>query len=610
MTPDAQATPVSWLVAYERLRMPLLAMGWAIYPGMLLLLVLLLALEAPCDVVAFRWWCGVAALTWLTEAYHARWWLKRTLDPVLAERLTLELKALYAVEGIVWGALPWVTLDGCVAILSALAIATNAGVAASRMMLLSSVPEVFLGYILLGGAVWVTKMFAVDDLPLVAMGVIGGLYVMTLIFQARVHARMLENAIELRFENRDLLDKLNAQIDFVETARCQAEEANAAKSKFLAAASHDLRQPAHAQGLYLDLLSRSPLDERQRDLLDNVRMLAGTSARMLDTLLDYSRVEAGAVVPQRQNFALQPLLHQIEREFGPQADAKELFYRTRDTQLLAYSDPKQVELILRNLVANAIRYTRSGGVLVSCRRRRGEIELAVWDTGIGIAPGQQALVFKEFLQLGNPEHDGQKGFGLGLAIVAGLTQALGHRLTLHSRPGRGSVFRLLLPTATAMPAPVKTQPDVPLRVRHGHVLVVDDDPLIRDGMCQLLESWAYSCHAAEGVEDALERARQRTPDLLIVDFRLRGDQTGNDVVSALRKRLGNHLPALLITGETSPEHLRIARNSGIPVVHKPIAPETLRRELDRLLGGAQLRLVESEENADAAKREANGQAVT
>lgn len=582
--PETPANSVSWLVYYERLRMPLLAMGWAIYPGMLLLLVLFLALAPPCDVSTFRWWCALAGVTWLVEAHHAHSWQQRTLDPVLARRLMLELRLLYAFEGMVWGALPWVTLDDCTAIVSALTISTNAGVAASRMMLLSSVPEVFLGYILIGGLVWVAKMFSVSSLPLAAMGVIGGLYVITLIFQARVHARMLASSIELRFENRELLDKLNAQIEIVEAARQQAEDANTAKLKFLAAASHDLRQPAHAQGLYLDLLARSRLDERQRDLLDNVRLLAGTSAGMLDTLLDYSRIEAGAIVPQYQNFALQPLLHQIEREFGPQADAKDLVYRTRETELLAYSDPKLVALILRNLVSNAIRYTRQGGILVSCRQRQGEIELAVWDTGIGIAPAQQASVFKEFFQLGNPERDQQKGFGLGLAIVAGLTQTLGHRLSLNSRPGHGSSFRLFLPWATAMPLPAAASPEVAMCFQHAHVLVVDDDPLIRDSMRQLLESWAYTCSVAEGLEDALLLARQCSPDMLIVDFRLRGDLTGDDVLSALRALLGRNLRALLITGETSPEHLQLGLRLGIPVIHKPVSPEILRQKLDSMLG--------------------------
>lgn len=583
MTAHGQSESITWLVYYEQLRMPLQAMRWAIYPGMALLAVLFLSLHQPCDEDAFRAWCVVAALTWLGIAHHARSWLGRALAPPSAGRLMLQLRLVYAFEGAVWGYLPWVTLGSCSPIEIALVIATNAGVAASRMMLLSSVPEVFLIYILVGAAVWVVKAFTFDGFPLHALGVVGALYVLTLIFQARVHARMLVDSIRLRFENRELLDKLSLQMDIAEVARRQADDANAAKSKFLAAASHDLRQPAHAQGLYLDILSRTALDGRQRELLDDVRALASTSAEMLDILLDYSRIEAGAIEPRRQDFALQPFLNQIEREFGPQADAKGLAYRTRDTRLAAFSDPKLVELILRNLVSNAIRYTHEGGVLVTCRRRDGGIELAVWDTGIGIVPDQQAAIFREFLQLGNPERDRRKGFGLGLAIVAGLVQSLGHRLTLRSRPNRGSVFRLDLPPAAAKPATAGPVARNDAQVGSAHVLIIDDDAAVRDGMRQLLESWGYRCSVAEGIDDAIEIARQHPPEALISDYRLRGQQTGSDAVAALRALVGDALPALLITGDTSPDRLREARDGGIPVLNKPVPPETLRQELAGLL---------------------------
>lgn len=583
MSTDGRSEPIAWPVYYERLRMPLLAMRWAIYPGMVLLTILFFALGQPCDETAFRAWCVTAALTWLGVAWHAQSRLGQTLDPAAARRLMRELKLLYAFEGAVWGFLPWVTLNSCSPIEIALAIATNGGVAASRMMLLSSVPEVFLIYILVGATVWVAKALTFDSLPLHALGAIGVLYVLTLIFQARVHARMLVDSIRLRFENKELLTKLGLQMDVAEAARRQADDANAAKSKFLAAASHDLRQPAHAQGLYLDILSRSSLDERQRELLDNVRALAGTSAEMLDTLLDYSRIEAGAIEPQIQDFELQPLLTRIEREFGPQADAKGLVYRMRDTDLTARSDPNLVELILRNLVSNAIRYTPAGGVLVACRRRSGGIELAVWDTGIGIAQEQQAAIFQEFLQLGNPERDRRKGFGLGLAIVAGLTHSLGHRLTLVSLPNRGSVFRLQLPLASAEPATAGPAAGNDAQVRPAHILVIDDDPAVQDSMRQLLTGWGYRCSVAESLDDALEIARQHPPEALISDYRLRGQQTGNDVIATLRMLRGQHLPALLITGDTSPDRLREAWSGDATVLHKPVPPETLRRELAGLL---------------------------
>lgn len=232
-------------------------------------------------------------------------------------------------------------------------------------------------------------------------------------------------------------------------AKQWSEDANRAKSRFLAAVSHDLRQPIFAQGLFLSTLARTELTPYQREILDNADAAAKSSVAMLNTLLDFSRIEAGAVEPRLQEFRLQPLLNKIEREFSVQADAKGITYRSRETPLLVRSDPVLVESILRNLVSNAIRYTERGGLLVACRKRGGQAMLEVWDTGIGIAPENRTLIFREFLQLANSEQDRQKGLGLGLAIVDGLARTLGHELSLVSRLRRGSVFRLSLPLAVS-----------------------------------------------------------------------------------------------------------------------------------------------------------------
>lgn len=229
----------------------------------------------------------------------------------------------------------------------------------------------------------------------------------------------------------------------------RAEDSNAAKSKFLAAISHDVRQPLHAQALFLDVFSRTKLSVHQRGLLASANAAANSCGYMLDTLLDFSRVEAGIMTPRLQSFALQPLLNKIEKEYGPQADAKGIVYRLRETDLRVHSDTMLLELILRNLISNAIRYTEHGGLLVSCRLRGTEALLEVWDTGIGISIADQQVVFGEFIQLANPELDLQRGLGLGLAIVDGLARTLKHRLSVVSTPRRGSVFRLYLPIAQA-----------------------------------------------------------------------------------------------------------------------------------------------------------------
>lgn len=363
----------------------------------------------------------------------------------------------------------------------------------------------------------------------------------------------------------------------------QLEEKNHAKTQFLAAASHDLRQPAQAQGLFLDVLSRTALDDQQRQLLDNLSASYQSSNNMLNSLLEYSQIEAGVVKSKPRDFALQPLLHKIEREFGPLANAKGLYYRCRDTKLIAHSDPVLLERILRNLVSNAIRYTEQGGVLVAARRRHDDVWLEVWDTGIGIAPENQKAVFLEFLQLDNPERDRQKGLGLGLAIVEGLVQHLGHGLTLRSRSGRGSLFRLVLPSGIGGQITAPTVPAPEPLLRDARILVIDDDPSIRAALRYLLTDWGCRCDVVETVEEALDIARQAPLDMVISDYRLRDEVTGSQAIAALRALLGRPLPALLITGDTAPERLRDAHASGISLLHKPVKPNELRKQLAALL---------------------------
>ncbi len=403
-------------------------------------------------------------------------------------------------------------------------------------------------------------------------------------YQARAELLAAQASMGLRRDNAALVERLRGETANAQLARREAVQANLAKSKFLAAASHDLRQPIHALGLFLEVLGSTALDANQRLVLDKARSVFGTSSEMLNTLLDFSRIEAGVVEVQTVAFELQPLLNKIEIEMAPQADAKGLIYRTREAHGAVRSDPALVELILRNLVSNAIRYTHEGGVLVGWRTRGPFIQLEVWDTGIGIAPEQQAEVFEEFHQLGNPERDRSKGLGLGLAIASGLARRIGSEVTLASKPGRGSVFRLRLPTVPLGAfSQVREKFKEPVQLTGRRVLVIDDDAQVCAAMRQLLGSWGCRCLAVESISAALEAARSEPPEVVISDWRLRQNETGAQAIAALREALGQALPALLITGDTAPERLRQARDSGIPLLHKPLQPEMLRQQLLELL---------------------------
>ena len=566
----------------------------SVIPGVLLVLLLVWTLADAHNPWPLCLW-GAATIGWkLFSAWVGRHQLRRGVPLERAHCNTWWLIALNAVDGALWGALAWVTLSSSTLAGSILVVAVIGGIAGSSMSSLSPVFPAFVAFVvcLLSGLA--TKLWTLGDPAYDALGVAGVLYTASLLGQSRNSAQAARQAITLRFENIELIERLRQETANAQAQRQAAEHANVAKSRFLAAASHDLRQPIHAQGLFLEVLGSgtAPLARPQAEALDNARATWQASAEMLDTLLDFSRIEAGVIEPQRRLFALQPLLHKLESELAPLADAKGLVYRTRETPAVVCADPALVALVLRNLVSNAIRYTEQGGVLLGCRRQGGQWVVEVWDTGIGIPASQHQAIFQEFHQLGNAERDRRKGLGLGLAIAQGLARAMGHTLSLASQPGRGSVFRLSLPQADAAQARplwddnLPTGPAHPAVLSGRRVLVIDDDESVRDGMRQTLASWGCRCDMAESIEQALDLAHAQAPDLVISDYRLRDQRTGAQAIDLLRTALGQALPALLVTGDTAPERLREAIDSGVALLHKPVSPALLHQRMAEALRGA------------------------
>jgi signal transduction histidine kinase len=559
-------------------------LGITLIPTFLIVILICGALYNNANSTAILVWGVAVTLSKLLCWLHARHHLRSGIATGEAVQVVLISMLINTVDGAIWGSLAWVALDTTSLMGSILVIAVLTAVAGNSMSLLSPVLPVFVALVAAEIAVAVSKVFLLGDPTYNALGLAGLLYILILMAQAHNSSRAARAAIVLGLENIELLEKLRLETSVAQVARRDAEQANAAKSKFLAAASHDLRQPIHAQGLFLDILSRSGLNPQQQQSLDCAIAASQASAEMLNTMLDFSRIEAGVVQPQVVSFRLQPLLNKIEREFAQQADVKGLAYRSRETALAADSDPALIELILRNLVSNAIRYTDGGGLLVACRQRDDRVLLEVWDTGIGIEPAHQREVFREFHQLGNPERDRRKGLGLGLSIVEGLARTLQHPLLLVSKPGRGSMFRLSLPRATGVcvdNAEVLTQHKDQLR--DVRVLVVDDDEAVRIGTLQLLRDWGCVAEAAESIEEALVLAEKHVPDVVISDYRLRDQHTGLEAIAALRSVLGQGLPALLITGDTAPDRLREALSSNIPLLHKPVSPDQLHNGLVTVL---------------------------
>jgi signal transduction histidine kinase/CheY-like chemotaxis protein len=400
-------------------------------------------------------------------------------------------------------------------------------------------------------------------------------FITGILFVAYRHNGDLREMIRLRFENLDLAAALRVQKE-------AAEAASLAKTRFLAAASHDLRQPVHALSLFVGALRGHKLAEESARLVDLIENSVTAMDGLFSALLDISRLDAGIVAPDWSVFPVQPLLDRLVRDHEAEAAEKGLSLRVRPCAASVRSDPVLLERILRNLLANAIRYTDSGGVLIGCRRTNA-LRIQVWDTGRGIPPAQAERVFEEFYQLHNPERDRAQGLGLGLAIVRRLAVLLDHALTLQSRPNSGSVFSVTVPLAPGGLAAVPAMPTACMQ--HGLVFVVDDEAAIREGMRSLLTAWGHRALAAGSGDEiiALAATCPDRPDIIICDYRLRGGETGVQVIERLRMEYNDDIPAVLITGDTAPDRLTEATRSGLLLLHKPVANSRLRAAVNNLL---------------------------
>ena len=400
--------------------------------------------------------------------------------------------------------------------------------------------------------------------------------------------KLLADSLLLRFEKEALAVRLAEQI-------AATERASEEKTRFLASASHDLRQPLHAIALFGAALENElrgrPEGANAERLMRAVNAL-GTS---LDTMLDVSRLDAGVVTPELREVQLDALFLPLNHMFSPQAEQKELQLRVRASGLWVRSDPQLLHRLLANLIDNALKYTVSGGVTVRARARGNAVWIEVRDTGVGIAPEQIGRIFEEFYQVGNPGRDRSQGLGIGLSIVQRLSRLLDHPLQVHSRPGRGTHFRVVLPAAAPLAgaglqgAEMHRHRAAGAQALPGRVLLVDDEVEIREAMSELLRSWAIEVHAVADEADAEKALAQaedqgRPFDLLVCDYRLAEGNDGLDAGLRLRQRsgTGTGMPLLLVTGETAPERLQRVRASGVAVLFKPVDAGKLFRTLSEL----------------------------
>jgi signal transduction histidine kinase/ActR/RegA family two-component response regulator len=455
----------------------------------------------------------------------------------------------------------------------------------------------FYGFVLAALAPLIVRVAAEGDRAHLFTALVLGVVLGFVLAFGRQVNEVLTQSLAMRYENVDLIGELKAQTGAALAARAAAETANRAKSRFLAAASHDLRQPLHAMGLFAAALVAKARDPGVKPLVASIRASVEALEGLFAQLLDLSHLEAGALHPAPRTFALEPMLSRLAAEMAPQALASGLSLRKVATRVTVTTDPILLERILANFVTNAVRYTRTGGIVVGARRRGRSVRIDVVDTGVGIAAADCARVFDEFVQLATtprPNASG-RGMGLGLAIVRRLADLLGHPIEVESVPGRGSRFSIVVPAARdPMPRPDSHPAREPAGVPASqalagrHVVVVDDDPAVLSAMHALFTAWdaAVTIGADAGsVLAALPRSASsgQHADLLIADLRLAEGASGIDAIAELRDALGARLPALILSGDASETARAETAAAGVRLLLKPVVASALREAAEDAL---------------------------
>ncbi|MBX2880505.1 MAG: response regulator [Granulosicoccus sp.] len=385
--------------------------------------------------------------------------------------------------------------------------------------------------------------------------------------------------IRARFANQQLLDRLAEEKQI-------AERAVIAKSRFIAAASHDLRQPLHAMGLFLDALRNRESDPKQLGIIEHLSKSSEALNGLFNSILDVSRLDAEIIEFKPSHFRAISLLNRLDTEFSAQANEKGIKLLMFSADAVLYSDQILLERVLRNLLSNAIQYTEVGQVKLHCAVADGSVRISVSDTGLGIPEEAKDDVFSEYYQLNNPERDRTKGLGLGLAIVRRLCALMDMPIHMDTTEGRGTTFEMRVPEGDPAELPVPSEDGaVPAQSRGQLVLVIDDEQQVLQSMKHTLENWGFKALLAESAKSAIQQMAMHewSPAIILSDYRLRNNENGVDAVATVREAINQFVPAVIISGDTSPARLKEVGDSNLEMLHKPVAPEELRALLDRML---------------------------
>lgn len=566
----------------ECTRLSFAQLGYVTLSTSLLVLLLAAIIRSRAAPDRLLHWVLLYQLLALGRASLILWYRRRSRSAAELRRMLPLLALAMVLPSTVWGTVAFVPAQPDT-VAYAVSLLFAGGLIAGGTQSLIGTPKILMATTAVTVTPLVSVLLRSPSAEHRYLGYVAVFYFVSTLQFGRRNLRVLRESISLRFGNLDLVERLTREKARAELARDEAEQAIEAKNQFLAAASHDIRQPLHAAFLFLGALEREAQGGAPQ-IRERLRTSLNAARQMLDTLLDVSKLDAGVVEREDSTFSAPSLGRRVLEMFEPIAERKGLALALRSPEnLWLRSDPTLVQRVLVNLLSNAVKYTESGAVLLVFRRRPEHCLVQVWDTGTGIAPENQELIFDEFKQLGNPQRDGSRGIGLGLSIVRRLSRLLGTDVTVRSTLGHGSVFSFALPRAEAEPA-VRTPPAERVAAVRARLLVVDDDALVREGLEALLSGWGYEIRTASGVDDARRAvAEGGPPDLALVDYRLPEEKTALDAIRVIREATGREIPAIIITGDTHPQRIREATEPGFPVVFKPVPPELLRDALSASL---------------------------
>ena len=518
-------------------------------------------------------WMSIVSVVALVRVFHMQYWLRRSVNTENVHSQIRQITFFSFLSGVLWGSFGIMIVSQNNLPVSLATIMVLTALVASATASLSHFKWVYLAFIIptmLPTAV-VSLFFAEPSYYVIAAGTVLYLFA-NIIFSRDIRATLIQS-ITLRFENNALVDSLQEEKALAVSSMQAATRANSAKSRFLAAASHDLRQPLCALRLYTATLQMLDNDDKQEEIAKNINTSVLALEELFNSLLDISKLDAGTLDVKEESFQLTTLLDRIFVDFNAVAAEKSIRLDINIDEVVVFTDPQLLERLLRNLVSNAVRYTDQGSVNIRTFKTDDTVRIEVQDTGCGISNADQTQIFDEFVQLNNPASDRSKGIGLGLSIVKRLSDLMQIPVNVESTLEQGSVFSLTVPLGDASDViRVHALPNPPERdLSDLFVLVVDDEIAIQNAISSILRKWGSTVVSAGSADEAFEALIRfdRPPDVLIVDLRLRSGENGLDVINAIQDAFDDPVPSLILTGDIGADRLKEVQLSRYPIMHKP-----------------------------------------